>query len=147
MENNSNVGSDVKEIKVEKNYSSIFVTENDTFDISIEFYSENGRLFVKGVDEDFNGEKNIDKITFTIKYPSQADVENISAAFRTYVGGGERAVFSDISKLETIRFIALIRKWSMNEVLSNEKIMSFNPKIIKSILSEIRLKIDMDGII
>lgn len=159
MENNNvsenNVGSEaIGEIvgsvglkKDENIFGSIFVTENDTFDICTEFYFENGRLFVKGIDDDFNDKSSISKVIFTIKYPSQADVESISTAFRTYMGNNEKTVFSEVTKLEMIRFFALVRKWSLSEKMSNEKIMSLNPKIIKSILNEIRLKIDMDGII
>lgn len=159
MENN-NVSSEVKEASVENDLkvgkvqnnsseskkSMIFVTEEDTFEASVEFYEDNKKLFVKGID-DIDETKKTEKISLTIKYPSQADVEYIASGFRSFVNGQEKTTISDIIKLETIRFMVLARKWSLAEELNNDSIMKLNPKIVKAILFDIRSKIEMDGII
>jgi hypothetical protein len=147
MENN-NVGSDVKEVVVEKkDYSDIFVTENDTFDVTIKYYKKDGKVYVENVDENFDNNEIVSSFIITFKYPDQGDSSKIiNFSYKANVDL-EKIDYKDLFNLEFSRLVCLIRKWNVGKELNNKLILSMNPKIIKAITISLREKIGMDGII
>jgi hypothetical protein len=141
--------SDDNVIKLDENYDDIFVTEKDSFSISIEYYKdENSNLIVSGVDDSFDITRQSKKITVTLKRPSQGDVSAISnSPIRSNIKNIDSMSISEFLLLEISRFIVLMRSWSLPNKINNETIMSINPKIIKGILNKIRNEIGTDGII
>jgi len=141
--------SDDNVIKLDENYDDIFVTEKDSFSISIEYYKdENNNLIVSGVDDSFDITRQSKKITVTLKRPSQGDVSAISnSPIRSNIKNIDSMSISEFLLLEISRFIVLMRSWSLPNKINNETIMSINPKIIKGILNKIRNEIGTDGII
>lgn len=139
---NGNVGS----VVVVEDFSDIFITENDFFDIKIRYHKDGENIFVEGVDESFNKNGVIKEFTVTFKYPDQSDVTRISSTFPKVSSVGEIDA-RDFMKLEFSRLLCLIRKWSLNKPVDDGNIMSLNPKIVKSMVSKIREKIGADGII
>jgi hypothetical protein len=138
----------IKQEKAEDDFSDIFVTEKDIFDIFVEYYKKDGNLYVEGVDENFDKTFKTKKLSMTFKYPNQGDIGliNIQAHNTKSSMGGDMSV-RDFLALEFHRFNVLIRKWSLNKEINNSNVLSVHPKIIKSFLSQIREKIGMDGII
>jgi len=135
--------------EIKNNLSSdIFITEENTFDIEVKFYKKDGKLFVMGVDDDFdNTEKNIQVLVITLKYPSQADCLNMDRVKLSLSKAEDIIDPRSISQLEYNRFIILARKWSLEEKLEELNILRLSPKIIKGILQILRDKISFDGII
>jgi len=132
-----------KKIEKKETKFSPFVSENDRFKIETKYYVENEITMVYGVDDKFDDKKECDTITVFIKRPSQADSSIISSNMKNR---GEMDVF-DLMQAEVTRLLVLIRDWSLKETLSNEAILNLNPKIVKSILTQIREKIGVEGII
>ena len=138
------------ESKVDNNVeNSIFVTENDTFDVVVELYKDNGKVFVKDVDSNFDITRKAEELKVTIKYPSQGDVELIYAATNKIVdpSNPQEVSVPDFLRLELSRLLVLIRKWSVSTELTTEKVYQLNPKIVKSIVMKMRTELGMDGII
>ena len=129
--------------------TSVFVTEDDKFDVTVEFYKENGKTFVRGVDDSFDIAKKSEYFTVTVKYPSQGDVELIYSATGKSVDPTNPQEISvpDFLRLELSRLLILIRKWSAGIDCTAEKIYQLNPKIVKAIILKIRAELGMDGII
>jgi hypothetical protein len=138
---------DVEEIKSEEvinDHNDIFITEDDTFDINIKWYKEDGNLYVEDSDTTFDTNyPSINEFTVTIKYPSQGDYETIMSN-ASYKSPDEMKI-ADVVQMELVRFITLIRKWSLKQDLS--KMVELDPSIIKAILSKVRNKLGMKGII
>ena len=65
-----------KEIKKVEVGDSPFVTDEDVFDIAIEYYKEDKKIMAEGSDK-FDDKKAKSRIVFTMRYPSQADCESI----------------------------------------------------------------------
>jgi len=135
--------------EIKNNLSSdIFITEENTFDIEVRFYKKDGKLFVMGVDDDFdNTEKNIQVLVITLKYPSQSDCLNLDRVKLNLQPSEEIVDPRSILQMEYNRFVLLARKWNLDEKLEESVILKINPKIIKGILLELRDKIAFDGII
>ena len=144
IENKVEVIKEVKEVK--EDYSDIFVTEDDTFEVTVKYYKEEGKILVEGIDETFDSKKSSKDIAFTLKYPSQSDCLKIASSFPKINADVEKVDIREFMAMELSRFFNLVRKWSINKKLSNEAIMDLNPKIIKGVLALIRNKIGMDGI-
>jgi hypothetical protein len=126
------------------NHDDIFITEKNTFDITIKYYVSDGQLFVKNISEYFDDEnENMKEFTVTLKHPSQKDYETLLAT-STYDNKTEFS-FVDIVKLEISRLVILIRSWSIDKSITD--LYQLNPKIIKAMTVEIRNVIEMDGII
>lgn len=138
----------VKQEKVDDDFSDIFITEKDVFDISVEYYKKDENLYVEGIDENFDKNSKTKKLSITFKYPNQGDIGliNIQSHNTKSSMDGDMSV-RDFLALEFHRFNVLIRKWSLNKEINNSNVLSVHPKIIKSFLSKIREKIGMDGII
>jgi len=127
--------------------SEIFVTEEDLFDVSSYHYKDDGQLFVKDVDEDFDENKEANEFIMTFKKPSQGDANAIQTTSRISGEEGEDIALRDFMQLEFTRFLVLMRSWSLKEEITNESILELNPKIVRAILNGIRDKIGTEGII
>ena len=147
-----------------KTKSSIFVTESDTFDISIKWYIREGQILVEDADDDFdsnylgniidkeNGGKirydetfnGINEIIVTFKYPSQGDYELIMNS--TIYKSPEEIKVSDILQMELARVMTLIRKWNLEEDISLT-LNQVDPSIMKAMISKVRDHIGMKGIL
>tara|TARA_R110000824_G_scaffold148242_3_gene317904 strand:+ start:78163 stop:78684 length:522 start_codon:yes stop_codon:yes gene_type:complete len=139
------VVKEVLENKKESN-SDIFVTEDDTFSVKVEFYKDGPECVVKGIHEKYDPtDKDVDvrSIDIDLKYPSQGDVSLImdSSSYRSL----ENMEISDVMKLESIRLSLLLRTWSLDQDTS--RLGELAPEIVQGILNEVRNEIGMKGII
>jgi hypothetical protein len=139
----SNVSSQVTK---EDDFSDIFVTEKDTFDISLKYYRKDDKLFVDSVDSDFDNTEVSREILMSFKHPDQSDSDGIVMSSPKLNTDLDKVDVRDFVAMEVARIFVLIRKWSVNKSLSRENILSLNPKIIKGMIAKIREKIGMDGI-
>lgn len=125
-------------------FDDIFISEDDTFDVTVAFYEEEGELIVHSIDNEYvDGHEAERSFTVTLKYPSQADLEAIMST-EGYVSP-ENMTMMDIIKLELTRIGVLIRSWTIDKEIT--EVGSLNPKIIKGLASAVREKIGMDGIV
>jgi hypothetical protein len=144
------VKEEVREVKAEEKEdndsdSDIFVTENDTFDVSLKYYKKNGQIYTdSGADVDFSPIERSKEIRLTLKYPDQSDCNVISAA--TVKQDIEKLSMRDLMAIELTRIIVLMRKWSLNKELNRDNFMSLNAKIVKGLIVKIRENIGMEGI-
>ena len=128
--------------------TSVFVTEDDVFDITLSFYKENGKMYVSGVDDDFDVSKAKDEFLATFKYPSQGDSELIMNMSRQASNGNASDLtVPDFMKMEVARMMVLIRKWSAGTDLTSEKIYQLHPKIVKGLVAALRQEMGTEGII
>jgi len=135
-------------IKLDENYEDIFISEKDTFNVSIEYYKDEENILVEDVDDKFDKTRKAKKISMTFKYPSQGDVTAISNnPIRSHIKSVENMSLNEFMLLEIARFMCLIRAWSLPQKINNDTIFSINPKIIKGILNKVRNKIGTEGII
>ena len=125
----------------------IFITEDDTFDVSLKYTKKDGKLLVEGVDEDFDDKKDYKTIEVTLKYPDQSDCYNISNVSPKMNSEMEGIDVRDFVKMEISRFVILARKWTSQKELNSSTIMQLDPKIVKGLLNKVRETIRMDGII
>jgi len=144
--NKSEVSADKVSENKDADFSDVFVTENDTFDVVVRYYKEGSNVFVENVDDNFDKTKKIKEFTVTFKYPNQSDVAQISSSFPKIGAAGEIDA-RDFMRMEFTRLLCLIRKWSLKKPLENSSVLSVHPKIIKGMVSQIREKIGTDGII
>ena len=140
-----------EEIKEEKEKAedtpkySIFVSEDDVFDVSVGCYKEEGRLFVEDLDDDFDAKKDKETLTLTLRYPSQADVEQINMS--NTVNAIEEFDARALAHLEFTRLLVLAKEWSLKEELNNSNILKLHPRVVKALIIKIREKIAFDGIL
>ena len=134
--------------EVKEEYISPFISNDDTFDVKVEYYKEGKDFIVEGVDNTFNKEiKNRQAITFTFKRPNQGDVALIMAEGNSMTHGKENDDVRSYLLLEFARILVLIRGWSLAEELNNVNMLSLSPKIVKSLISKVREEIGAEGII
>ena len=97
-------------------YSDIFVTEDNTFDVTVKYYKENNGLIVEGVDDSFNNDKKPKQFVVTMKYPAQSDVAMIYKQGATFKSSSADDIdVRNILELEFSRFLCLMRKWTLAE--------------------------------
>jgi hypothetical protein len=139
--------ADVLEKKEKENKKSdIFITEDDTFNISIKYYNKDGKLFVKKIDEDFDDSiSSSGEINIILKYPSQGDCMSIERSMGTIDNASDN--LKTFLRMEYTRFIILARKWNLPEKMEEAQIVKLHPKIIKGIFQAVREKIDLDGLL
>lgn len=123
---------------------SPFVTDDDTFDIKVEYYKDK-KIIVEGSD-DFDNTKEKSSIVFTIRYPSQADCDAIIQKSRMIVDFSKELDVQSLLRTESIRFMTLIKSWDVDKELNNENIMSLHPDIIRRALIKIREEISVQGL-
>jgi len=134
-----------KEIKKVEVGDSPFVTDEDVFDIAIEYYKEDKKIMAEGSDK-FDDKKAKSRIVFTMRYPSQADCESIMQQSRTMVDFSKDMDVQSLLRMESVRFLTLIKSWSVDKELNNENIMALHPDIIRHALVKIREEIGVHGL-
>jgi len=137
---------DVK-AEAKDDFDDIFVTESDTFDIGIKYYKKHGQVIVEEVDDAFDTKEKAKKLIVTFKYPDQSDSGVIGLQAARVSTNIDDIDVRDFLTLEFNRVTCLIRKWSLNSEVSVKNIMRLHPKIVKSMIVEVRKKIGMDAII
>ena len=126
--------------------SSPFITGEDTFDVSVNYYRDGNKVIVEG-NEIFDIKRQSSAIGFTIRYPSQADCEIIMKSCKDiYIENVDNLDIRKFMKVELVRFLTLVKKWDVDEVMSNETIMRLHPDIIRVSLIKIRDEIGTNGI-
>jgi hypothetical protein len=131
----------------EKTKSLVFVSEDDTFDIVVKYYEENGKLFVQTVDDEWKDDpEKVKNITLTLKYPSQGDYDTITHATKNNLLGKDFDLKQFVG-LEFMRLLILVRKWTADLPLNNENMFKLNTKMVKAMILAIREKIGTEGII
>jgi hypothetical protein len=144
MEELKNDIKEVKEVK-EDNNSDIFVSENDTFDISLKYYKKDGQVYTNsGADADYSALEPSKEIILTLKYPDYSDYAMISSSINKQ--DVEKLDIRDLLSMELMRIIVLMRKWSVNKELNRDNIMSLNSKIVRGLIVKVREKIGIEGI-
>jgi hypothetical protein len=138
--------SEEPKIKLSK-FADIFITENDTFDVTVRYYKRDGVLIVSEIDDSFDVTVPHEQFTATIKYPDQGDYTKISRQIKSGGAGLEQLDIVDFMALEFARLVCLIRSWTIDKNLTNENIMAMSPKIVKSMLVQVTNKLGTDGII
>jgi len=128
-------------------FSDIFVTESDTFDVVVRYYKKEDVLIVSDVDDDFDDKVSCSSFTATFKYPDQGDAGRIGTQSLSLKGGLEELDVREFLGLEFSRVLCLIRKWTIDQDLTNSAILKLHPKIVKSLINQVRIKIGTDGII
>ncbi len=124
---------------------SPFVTDEDTFDVKINYYKDNKKIVVEGTDG-FDDKKEKSSIVFTIRYPSQADCELIMQRADSISRPGKELDVSTLLKMEAIRFMILVKAWNIDKELNNDNIMDLHPDIVRRTLIKIREEITTNGI-
>jgi len=129
-------------------YADMFVTEEDTFDVTLKYYKKDGKVYTDiGTDGDFVLDESCKQVTLTLKYPDQSDCSAIAHATPKMGQDVEKMDIRDFLSMELTRMIILMRKWSIDKVLDQSSIMALNSRIVKGLLIKIRDKIGMEGII
>jgi len=134
--------------KVIKEIISPFVTEDDLFNVTVQYYRDGKKMVVQNVDDDFNKTKDCAFIELKIKYPSQGDCDIIAEQGKVNSDIVlDQLNIREFMKLEFVRFLCLVRKWSLDLELNNTNIMTLHPSIIRAILYDVREELAMDGIL
>jgi hypothetical protein len=144
-------GSNESEAEEDKDDFSVFVTEDDLFDIIVRCQMNDGKLLVEEVDEDFDKDGKIKEITFEFKRPSQGDLALINTQSGKWIASSVSAedqdVYKNLMTMEYARLLVLVRSWNLKESLTTDAVARLDPKIVKSITNQMRDKIGLDGII
>ena len=139
----------MEEVKIEAKDGNrdIFITEDDTFTVDVNYYHDPVKgLIIETIEDSFDAtNKNIKTFNMTFKYPSQGDYETIMA--RSKYQSIEKMNLTEVTLLETTRTIVLMKKWSLNRKLTVAEMSSLDPKIIKAINNKVREKIGVSGLI
>ena len=134
------------DIKLSK-FADIFVTESDTFDIAVKYYKKEDRLIVVAVDDEFDENVECTEFEVIFKYPDQGDTSKISSQVSRLGSNPEELDVREFMGLEFARILCLIRSWTIDSDMTNQSLMKLHPKIVKSLINQVRDKIGMDGII
>lgn len=130
--------------KTVESHDDIFITENDTFTLEVQYYKANGDIKVKKVDDDFDEKaENIKTISFTCKYPSQGDYQTMVNS-GVYKSINENISGLDMIQLEMIRLSLLLRTWTIKKPI--EEMINMDPKIVKAMLLLVNERIGLKGI-
>ena len=128
-------------------FDDIFITEKDTFDVSVSYYKEEGKLMVEVADTDYVADKKTNTVSMTFKYPSQGDTTTISNhVFSKGIKTSENLDIMEWSRLQLSRFACLLRKWSIDKPITNENVMNLHPKLVKAVLAKVNDVIGSEGI-
>jgi hypothetical protein len=129
---------------------SPFVTEEDLFDVKVDYYREGKKMVVQGVDDDYDKKKAVASVEFKVKYPSQGDCDIIAEQGRVQLensGVPDQINIREFMKLEFVRFLCLVREWNLDKEINNTNIMSLHPSIIRAALLRIREELATEGIV
>ncbi len=134
---------ETKKAKSDDPNSDIFITEEDVFDVTIQWYKKDNVLYVDKSETQFDSKAdNIKSFTVTFKYPSQGDYESV---LRNAKNTTSDLRMNELTLMELSRVFVLIRKWSLPYAIM-EKINELDPSITKAILFSVREVIGMKGI-
>jgi len=137
--------------KVEKvNDISPFVNEKDTFQCKVGYFlKEDGSGFcVERVHDEFDPEKEEGSFEVTFRVPTQRDANIISQRIgSTSSNESEMGMFNTFSKLEYVRLLVLMSDWTLVKPCTEESVEALHPSFVKGIISALRDKISMDGIV
>lgn len=142
VKSNNSVGNTIKQ----DDNSDIFITEDNTLELTVKYNQKGNGLSVEKIDDDFVESSETKKITVTVKYPSQGDYDVIAGAFNRRPNESKDLEVKDILRMEFCRLMVLIRKWSLPRSCTPDNLMQLHPRIIKAIIIELREKMGMDGI-
>jgi hypothetical protein len=144
---NKNIVSVVEPAK-NNDFADIFVTEEDTFNVTLKYYKKDNIIYTDGgTDVDFSPKEPCKELVLTLKYPDQADCVTIASASPKMGQEIDKMDIRDFLSMELTRLIILMRKWSIDKKLDQNSIMSMHTKIVKGLLVRIREKIGMEGIV
>jgi len=140
------------EVKAEKKVTaktSPFVSKDAVITCKVGYYLKpNGFGFiVEGVQDEYEEEKATDFIEVTFRLPSQKDTNIIAQRGNIGSGEGEMSIFKSFNELEYVRFLALLKSWTLDAPCTEESIEELHPSFVKGILTALREKIGMDGIV
>jgi hypothetical protein len=123
--------------------SDIFVEENDTFDVKVNYYKKDNSLFVENVDTEFDiTNAGLKSFTVTFKYPSYLDMQTVHSNIQ--IASEDQLNLSGLIKMQNTRILVLVRKWSLSDGL--EKIDKIGTKFMKAIRVLVMNEIGMEGI-
>lgn len=148
-----NISEALKEVEKQKEiiedtytYDDLFITEKDTFEITIQYHKSLNlkELIVESVDEIFDARReDIHSFKVKFKYPSQRDQEIITSS--SFAKTLTNMNVMEFIQLELVRINTLIRSWTINKDLVT--IVEMDPKIIKAICIKVREELGMRGIV
>ena len=140
MENDNINGNEVIQSNVN---DDIFVTESNTFEVSIRYYKKGKDLVVESVDDEFVENSDTKTIKITFKYPSYSDSQSIHAL--SDIKMSSELSINNLITLQDSRIITLFRSWTLDGKI--DKIKNMNTKIMKAVRSAIIMEIGMEGIL
>lgn len=124
---------------------SVFIEENDVFEVKVEYYKEKNKLFVKDISENFDTTRKTSVFSMTFRIPTLGDYEFLSSVVtRLQIDLGNLSV-ADVNKLEFARMMRLAKVWSSKNTLDMDNIAKMDAKVAKGIVVGIRSEIGMEG--
>jgi hypothetical protein len=127
--------------------SGLFVEDNETFDVEVEYYEVDGNLIVKDVDDSYDSKNKSEKVKFTFRIPNQGDCVSMNPhLIGLFNESGEMQV-SELNRLEYVRFLNLLTSWSVDKEVSSKNVEKLNTKIYRAAVNGVREKIQLQGII
>jgi len=137
----------VKEVVIPAKNLSPFVRNNTSFVCKIGYYLKpDGSGFMVEGDEDYKKEEKTNEFKVTFRLPNQKDA-NIIAEGSQGTATNEMGIFKAFNDLEYIRFLVLLVDWTLEKPCTEESIESLHPSFVKGMVTALREKIGMDGIV
>jgi len=134
---------EIKEIIADdKSGDGLFINEDTTFTAEVEYYIENGVLFVKDVDNNFDVTKACKKLIATFKYPSFYDAQNIFSIIGSDVLNTSNVM--ELIKIQDVRMTTLLRSWNVDKPIS--EFQTISTKISKALRAKVNEVLGMEGI-
>ena len=133
---------EMSQVKQEDN-DDIFISEKDTFSITVKYYKKDKDLIVQGVDDEFDISTPCKSFDVTFKYPSYSDSQSISAIAGVKMKND--LSITDLMALQDARIITIFRSWTISGGI--DKIKEMNTKIVKAIRNILIEQIGMEGIL
>lgn len=123
----------------------IFITEKNTFDVSLKLQKFNKKI-ISDIHDNFDYKKPSQEIKMTFKYPSQGDSLTIQdrAGKMDFSNGID---MNDLMKAQLSRLIVLSRSWTLNKKCTPDNILTLDIDVIKGIMVKIYDEIQLEGII
>ena len=124
---------------------SIFVDEDDIFEISVSYYIEDGELIVED-DNKFKKDKDsVKALKMTLSYPDLGTTRALAGAGINIVSGD--ISYTRLKEAQILRMIILAKSWSEKSECNDESISKLKSKIVDVILEKISDEIGMQAIL
>jgi len=124
---------------------SIFVDEDDIFEISVSYYIEDGELIVED-DNKFKKDKDsVKALKMTLSYPDLGTTRALAGAGINIVSGD--VSYTQLKEAQILRMIVLAKSWSEKSECNDESISKLKSKIVDVILEKISDEIGMQAIL